>query len=244
MRSDTAARECSTIYRQIDTYQSIYGGLAAQWHRGDRVSVTAGKVTSWQDSIALLSLPAAGVPNRPSYAVDGSYWGGQLVPMLTKSGNSGLNSIGSPNALLAAGSRPWTGTAVRFTAAGSAQQFVWWMYNAAVSLELLSLQRDASNTVFSGPTAGATTPRWASDGLPHWHEVFYDATGLKTHAVDGVVVGTYAITTLAQAAAVFSFGSASLSCDCAIGVHLVRASLPSASQRARGMAFAKADLSF
>jgi hypothetical protein len=245
MRGHAAALDVATIYGANETYQSIYGNLVAQWHRSDRIALSGAAITAWQDSISKLSLPAAGVPNRPTMAVSGSFWRGQAIPKFSVSGASGINNNGgSALTLCASGTRPYFACAVRFTGVAAGTQYCWYAYNTAVNIEVLTLVKVAGNVVTSGHP-GPTSPAWTPDNNVHWHEVLYDASGVRVHAVDGVTIGTFGTGGTTQTeCAVFAFGTPSFPCDFEIGVHLIAPSAPTAAARARGLAFAKQDLGF
>jgi hypothetical protein len=211
------------------TYRSILGPLLIElWHSQLGIATVSGNADTWTGQVGgrVLQAPAAG--QRPTYAADGTVFGGKPVVQCDHAAVKLMRSA-VLSTVVASGTRPWWYSIARSrTLTGNVECLFGY---GDTSVDNLCFQlNSAVFAALSGFSGVSTTLDTARHSLAIWLDGVNVNIALD-NAAPTTVGGTGAITTnLTQVALGGNSVSAGQAGDWSIALHLVCSSKPSAAQ--------------
>jgi hypothetical protein len=176
------AAQIRTDWATQDTVPSILGTvLADYWDSQLSVATASGAVTSWTSQVLNIPLSPAGVPNRPSYAADGTLFNSKSVVQAVTASLKCLFSATLATPLFTTGSKPWAGCVGRFRSYPAATQWAFRTTDASPSVNGPTAFQ-SGGTLLRGPNASQTFSDTVS---AHRILNYFDSAGVEHLTIDG-----------------------------------------------------------
>jgi len=163
--------------------QAILGSLLVEmWDSEQGLSISAGKVVSWTGLIRGTVLTPVGVPNRPTYAADGTFFNGRSVVKSVSATSACVKSATLGTPLLLTGTRPAVYSVFRVVTYPVATRWMTRLTDAAPGANGPQHYQTAGTTLNGG--FGFAAQAFNDTTAPHRFQNTLDSAGTEHVTVD------------------------------------------------------------